>query len=271
MFGRGNPAPFAGNYTLVIPGYDANPSLPAGDGFGTVKVNSSGQVSFVGTLADGTKVSQSATVSGNGYWPLYLPLYSGNGSLMSWLAFASNTNSDLAGRLIWLKQAGQHFQVLPGRASPASAKLLVPFTVRTYPVLNLPTASLTFCGGGLASGITNSITIGARNQVGTPGKQLKLSFSTSTGTFSGTFLDPASGKTLPFSGAVFQKLNAAYGTLFGTGDQTSEVSLTPPVSSSCGPRCGGFHVPLSTQSGGLQVAIGSKVAGWLHDHCIMVA
>jgi hypothetical protein len=87
---------------------------------------------------------------------------------------------------------------------------------------------LTFCGGGLASGITNAITIGPRNVVGTPGKQLKLTFSSSTGTFSGTFLDPASGKSLPFSGVVFQKFNAAYGSLFGTGDQTSEVILTPP-------------------------------------------
>jgi len=86
---------------------------------------------------------------------------------------------------------------------------------------------LTFSGGGLASGITNAITIGPRNNIGIPGKQLKLSFATSTGTFSGTFVDPASGKTLRFSGAVFQKLNAAYGMLFSTGDQTSEVSLTP--------------------------------------------
>jgi hypothetical protein len=189
-------------------------------------VNSSGQVSFVGTLADGTKVSQSATVSGKGFWPLYLSLYSGKGSLMSWLAFASKTNSDLAGRLIWLKQAISGSKYYPGGFSCDCEAFGSVYSV-TYPVLNLPTASLTFFGGGLASGITNSITIGARNQVGTPGTQLKLSFTASTGTFSGTFLDTANCKTLTFNGAVFQKLNAAYGTLFGTGNQTSEVSLTP--------------------------------------------
>jgi sulfur relay (sulfurtransferase) complex TusBCD TusD component (DsrE family) len=226
VFGRANPAPFAGNYTLVIPGYDANPSLPAGDGFGSVKVNSSGQVSFVGTLADGTKVSQSTTVSGSGYWPLYLPLYSGNGSLMSWVAFASNTNSDLAGRLIWLKQAVSASKYYPAGFT-CECEALGSVYRSIYPVLNLPTASLMFCGGAFASDITNSITIGSRNQVGTPGKQLKLSFSASTGTFSGTFLDPTSNKSLPFSGAVFQKLNAGYGVLFGTGTQSSEVLLTP--------------------------------------------
>ena len=227
VFGRGAAAPFAGNYTLVIPGYDANPSLPTGDGFGSVKVTSAGQVSFVGTLADGTKVSQSAPASRNGYWPLYLPLFSGNGSLMSWMAFASNTNSDLAGRLIWLKQAGTTSKYYRGGFS-CECDAFGSIYLRTDPILKLPTACLTFCGGGLASSITNTITIGARNAVGTPGKQLKLSFSSSTGTFSGAVLDPASGKSLPFSGAVFQKLSTAYGTLFGTGDQTSEVTLTPP-------------------------------------------
>jgi sulfur relay (sulfurtransferase) complex TusBCD TusD component (DsrE family) len=137
VFGKGYPAPFAGNYTLVIPGYDANPSLPAGNGFGTLNVSSGGQVNFVGTLADGTKVSQSATVSGNGYWPLYLPLYSGNGFLMSWLAFASNTNSDLAGRLIWFKPADSTSAYYPGGFTcegDAFGSVYLP----TDPVLNLP-------------------------------------------------------------------------------------------------------------------------------------
>ena len=84
-----------------------------------------------------------------------------------------------------------------------------------------------FSGGGFNSEITNSITFGAGNKVVTPGKQLKLSFSKSTGTFKGTFMDPAGGKPMTFSGAVFQKLNAAYGVLFGSGDQTSEVRLVP--------------------------------------------
>ena len=227
VFGRGAAAPFAGAYTLVIPGYDANPSLPAGDGFGTVKVTSAGQVSLVGTLADGTKVSQSAPASRNGYWPLYLSLSSGKGTLMSWMAFASNTNSDLAGRLVWLKLAGSSSKYYLGGFS-CECDAFGSIYLRTDPILNLPTANLSFYGGGLASGITNAITIGPRNKIGTPGKHLKLSFATSTGTFSGTYVDPTSGKTLRFNGAVFQKLNAAYGTLFGTGDQTSEVSLTPP-------------------------------------------
>jgi hypothetical protein len=225
VFCRTNPAPFAGNYTLVVPGYDTNSALPAGDSFGSLKVNSAGQVTFVGTLADGTKVSQSTSISRAGYWPLHIPLYTGNGLLMSWLTFASPTN-DLSGNLTWIKQSGS-----------GSKYYLAGFTcqsdifgskyVRTDPILNLPTATLTFSGGSLDSCITNSIMIGAHGKVTTPGKQLRLSFSATTGTFAGTFLDPATGKPHAFSGAVFQKLNTAYGVYFGTGDQTSEVTLAP--------------------------------------------
>jgi hypothetical protein len=225
VFGKAGGAPFAGDYTLVIPGYDTNSTLPAGDSFGTLKVNSKGQVKLVGTLADGTKVSQSASLSRAGYWPLHIPLYTGGGMLMSWLTFASPTN-DLSGNVTWIKQAGGKSKYyLAGFTTQCDA--LGSKYVRADPVLNLPTACLTFSGGGLASCITNSITIGAGSKVVTPGKQLKLSFSASTGTFKGTYLDPAGGKPLTFSGAVFQKLNAAYGVLFGTGDQTSEVTLTP--------------------------------------------
>ena len=228
VFGRTNPAPFAGSYTMVIPGYDGISSLPGGDSFGTLKVSSAGQVNFVGTLADGTKVSQSASISTNGYWPFYIPLYSGNGSLMSWLAFASNITNDLSGNLTWIKQALSKSKYYPGGFTNQCDAFGSTYTyVRTNLILNLPTACLTFSGGSLGSCITNSITIGAGSKVTTPGKQLKLTFTTSTGTFAGTFLDPVTGKPLTFSGAVFQKLNAAYGVLFGASGQTSEVTLTP--------------------------------------------
>jgi hypothetical protein len=189
-------------------------------------VEASGKVRFIGTLADGTKVSQSATLSRDGYWPLHLPLCAGNGCLLSWLAFASQTNSDFMGALSWIKPAGSRSQYYPGGFS-CEWDAFGSAYVRTDPVLNLPTARLTFCSGGLALPITNAITIGPRNKVVTPGKQLRLSFSAATGAFKGRFIDPATGKPLSFSGAVFQKLNVGYGVLLGTGDQTSRVCLAP--------------------------------------------
>lgn len=217
---------YAGNYTLVVPGYDDSSTLPAGDSFGTLKVDTKGQVKFVGTLADGTKVSQSASLSKGGYWPLYAPLYSGNGSLMSWLAFDCKTNSDLSGTLTWIKQAGSKSKYYLGGFT-CQCDAYGSAYQRSAPILNLPTATLSFCGGGLTSEITNSIAVGSGNKVVTPGKELKLSFSANTGTFKGTFLNPAGGKAQPFSGVVFQKLNVAHGVLFGAGDQTGDVCLLP--------------------------------------------
>ena len=54
-------------------------------------------------LADGTSFSQSSVVSKNGQWPLYAPLYSGQGSLFCWISFASTPAADVSGTLSWIK------------------------------------------------------------------------------------------------------------------------------------------------------------------------
>jgi hypothetical protein len=75
---------YEGAYTLVIPGV-TNPAIgPYGTSCGTVTVSSLGRITFVGSLADGTPVSQSSVVSPNGLWPLYLPLRGGSESLWGW-------------------------------------------------------------------------------------------------------------------------------------------------------------------------------------------
>jgi len=50
-----NPAPYAGIYTLVVPGQIDPADGPEGDGVGTLKVDSNGVASLAGTLADGDK------------------------------------------------------------------------------------------------------------------------------------------------------------------------------------------------------------------------
>jgi len=55
-FSKTTPAPQSGSYTLVIPGSDDSTSQPGGNGAGTLKVDTSGNITFTGTLGDGTKV-----------------------------------------------------------------------------------------------------------------------------------------------------------------------------------------------------------------------
>lgn len=225
-----NLAPYAGAYTLVLPGNDGDPSLPAGDGFGTVRVSTSGVVTFSGTLADGTRVTHSATASKQGFWPLYVPLYSGGGSLISWLTFANQPDSDINGLLSWIKPAIARTQYYPAgfnEECQALGSLYRKPASSSIGVLSLTNANVEFSGGDLASAFTNSIVLGPSSKVTNKSTNaLSLTFSLTLGTFTGTVTDPATGTRLPFSGAVFQKHNAGYGLLRGR-NQTSEVKILP--------------------------------------------
>jgi hypothetical protein len=108
---RTNAAPFAGKYSLTFPGPgDGDPTLPQNDGNGTVTVNSTGQVKFKGVLGDGTKISQSATVSQDGNWPFYVPLYKQGGQIMGWLNFGG---SDIGGQTSWIKLPNARDKTFP--------------------------------------------------------------------------------------------------------------------------------------------------------------
>ncbi len=107
-----NPAPFAGKYDITFPGpNDGNPDNPQNDGTGTLTVTTTGQVKFKGVLGDGTKVSQSATVSESGDWPFYIPLYKSGGQIIGWLNF--DGAGDVGGQTSWIKLANPKNKAFP--------------------------------------------------------------------------------------------------------------------------------------------------------------
>jgi hypothetical protein len=224
---RTNPAPFEGKYTLLVPGQGGDVSAPAGNGFGTVYVGPAGTAHFAGRLADGTVVSQGAQVSKNGLWPLYVPLYLGNGSILSWLAFTNQAGSDFKGALSWIRSSNPKAHYYPGGFTndfnTVGSAYLPP--VRTN-ILNLTAARLKFSGGDLANSFTNFLTLGLDSTVKPGSNHLAMTFVLSSGTYFGTVKDPSSGKTWPFRGAVLQKMNAGYGYLLGT-NQSSAVVFEP--------------------------------------------
>jgi hypothetical protein len=67
-----------------------------------VAVDDLGNATFEGILPDGTKVSQASMVSREGYWPLYVPLYGGRGSLWAWCQFANGTVHSLPMSADWI-------------------------------------------------------------------------------------------------------------------------------------------------------------------------
>jgi len=228
---RTNPAPYAGNYTLFFPGQQGDPSLPAGNGFGTARVTSGGLVLFSGELADGTRVSQSATVSGQGLWPLYVPLYGSKGLLVSWLDFTNETSDDLTGLTSWIKPASVNTKYYAAGFTNQLQALGSTFVKPAVggDILDLHQTSIAFTGGDLADAFANQISLGLSSRVSDlSSNRLSLSFSLSTGTFTGTVADPGTGKPLRFNGAVFQKANAGYGLSLGT-NQSSSVELAPAL------------------------------------------
>ena len=74
VFSPSNPAAnYEGTYAVAIPG-----------GHGTATVDASGNVTFFGTLVNGTTVSQSSAISRDGDWPFYAPIPGSDQSLWAW-------------------------------------------------------------------------------------------------------------------------------------------------------------------------------------------
>ena len=225
---KARPTPYAGRYTLMVLGQEAAPTVPAGIGYGTVRVSVNGLASFAGSLADGTKVTRRVPLSKHGLWPFSVSLYSGRGLVMSWIAFTNEVDSDFHGTLSWIKPADPQAQYYAGGftnecraigsayAAPAGA---------VNSVLNLATANVVFSGGNLFSDLTYPVALGPGGQAASlSGNELTLRFSLATGTFKGKAVDPNSGQSLSFNGVVMPKLNAGYGFLLGTS-QSSRVVI----------------------------------------------
>ena len=226
-----HPAPFAGRYTLLLPGAGnpADPTQPQGDGFGSLTVSPAGKVTFSGVLADNTAFTQTATVSQNSQWPLFASLYGGKGHVLGWLDFA-DAAPDLGGECNWIKPANAAAKFYPAgfivQTNAIGSKYQTP--AAGAPLLNFTNGTVTLLGGNYFTHFTSSAT-------NAPGSKLifrgtnKLSFTLNSptfGLFKGSLLDPVSLKTISFKGALLQTQQVASGFFQGT-NQSGRVSFGP--------------------------------------------
>jgi hypothetical protein len=200
-----NPAPYAGNYTIAFPGQTGSPAL--GNSYGSVRVDGNGNVRLAGMLADGTKVSQSALLSRDGLWPVFIPLYSGKGLVMAWISFTNRATDDLNGSVSWIKLANPTAAYYPDGLAFAGSAVGSAFRASSALALNVEVSKLQTSGGA-------------------PGNITSLKISASTGTFKGSMLDKLTGQPKSFQGALLQKPNVAYGFIFGAG-QSTPLMLAP--------------------------------------------
>lgn len=220
----------AGDYTVVIPGNVNDSSVPAGDGFATLRVATDGLATLSGTLADGTRFSQSAYVTTDGDWPFFAPLYSGKGAAVSWLSFTNLSTSDLNGNVVWIKQAG---------ASASSYQLGFTNGVKaigsvyaapdaTGKAINLAGALVSFTGGSLPANFNNVVSVNAGSQiVNLSANEMAMTIQPALGSFSGQVREPGNGALHMFSGVILQKQTAGFGTMMNVPTVSRVVFAAP--------------------------------------------
>jgi len=227
-----NPATLAGRYTFTIDGRGNDPLLPAGDGFGTMRISSNGVALFAGTLADGTRMTRSATLTPDGAWPLFAPLYGGQGAVMSWFVFQNSPDSDVDSQLKRIKSASPRSKYYPlgftNETKVVGSLYTYPIGSIATPILNMPAAEVSFTGGGLLTDFADPIAISYYTKITNMGTNtLKMTFSVASGSFSGTVEDPAAMTSKRFQGVAIQKRNTASGFMLGDS-QSSRVSVSAP-------------------------------------------
>ena len=231
VYSNTNPAPERSRkYVLRLAGSDNSLAAPGGEGFGTASVDAKGGLLFNGTLGDGAKVLQSTFVSGQGQWPLFASLYSGRGAVLGWLSFVGPALDVLSGPVIWFKVPNPG----PRRLYPGgytfetqAAGSVYAFTNGTR-VLNFSQGQVVLEKGGLLQDLTNRVLLDLNNKVTdlTRTNRLSLSLSPAAGSFRGSFLNPATGQAVPFSGALLPSQTNGAG-FFLTTNQSGRVFFGP--------------------------------------------
>jgi hypothetical protein len=225
-----NPAPCKGVYTIVLAGDSSNSDAPEGYGYGVVKVSGGGNISFSARLADGTKVTQGATLSNSRLWPVYVPLSGGAGVLVNWLAFTQQNNSDIVGRLKWIKPVVRGGAYYPdGFANEIAAIASTYFAPAppAKPLLDPPEVIAAFSGGNLQAASSIPLLLDASGHArDLSGAGISMKFSPSTGLFQGRVADGESGRQWNFGGAVILNMNMGFGTMLGQ-DKSSRVVISP--------------------------------------------
>jgi hypothetical protein len=223
VFGPSNPATdYAGQYTWTIPGTNEALVGPYGTSYGTITVTADGDITFAGSLADGTTVSQSSAVSKDGRWPMYLPSSNPNESVFGW-NFITNHTLTAPALVSWINVTNKAKAALyPFGFTNQQAAIIASFYNSTdKPLLTLADGQVTLEGGDLPFNITNQITLAASDTITVPvtidnTNKLKLTITSKTGLISGSFLNPTNAKqTITVNGVLLQNQTNAQGYFLG--------------------------------------------------------
>ena len=228
IFTARNKAPFAGKYTILFPGTGdpSNTTNSQGDGYGTVTVDASGRVHLIGALSDGTRIVQTATVTENLQWPLFVGFPRASGQLLGLLNFSPVGDQDINGWFDWIKQPNDRAHLYPDGFNFQTNAIGSKYNSKTNIIMGFGSGTLMLSGGNLDTTITNTFALDARGRIIPSDPKSKIIFSKAQGLFSGSVLNPNTGKPIRFNGAILQSPEFGSGFFLGT-NQSGTVSLNP--------------------------------------------
>lgn len=212
-----NASPYQGKYTLLM-----EAAADAGNSFGRAQVNAKGKLTFQGTLADGTPITQSTTVSRTGDWPLYIALYGGKGSILSEVTVVTDPPpAALTGEVTWTKPALPAAKYYPaGFTNTLALEGSLYQPPGTNKVLQIDTGMVRFKRGGLSGAFTNLVTLGGNNKVTnlTTNQPLIMNLTLPLGLLNGTLTLTNDGvrTKLSFKGALLQPQDFGAGFFLGS-------------------------------------------------------
>ncbi|MGA2749679.1 MAG: Ig-like domain-containing protein [Verrucomicrobiota bacterium] len=199
---------YAGKYTLVLPGSTTPATSPGGYGAATFTNNLAGTAVLGGALGDGTSLgSQSAPISQDGLVPVYIPLYSGQGSVFGWLAFSNLPPKTVSGDLTWFKLSGPAKSLYSnGFAIQTNiiGSVYVPSATNILALTN-GTLTITDPGQGIDLVYTN-VTVASNKLTYTapPTNQLIVTFTPASGTMTVSFRPTGAKANITAQGVLLQ-------------------------------------------------------------------
>jgi hypothetical protein len=164
-----------------------------------VVVATNGTITFLGEAADGTSLSHSTTLSKDGYWPFYVPLYPAGspkvdqGLVMGWLQFTNTPG----GNVTWVDSTASG---LAASAAPIESSVFVSPAKGVSRVITNRLATITF---------NETLVIANDGTVASDG-QATVAISTS-GIITGSVVNPTTQVSSKIYGIILQNDPACLG------------------------------------------------------------
>ena len=219
------PAGTAGAFTFIIEPDASGAGLPEGNGYGTVTISKTGGVKLVGILGDGAKFTTGTMLATNRSWVIFATPYKAGGVAAGEVALDGGPLiAPLSSVITWRKTADPKSKVfLSGFETTATLKgyrYVKPAKGQTVIPAGATSASLdaTYSGSDLAALPADfTATLDSANKFTGLPVGVKLTVSTATGIFVGSFPDAAGGKAHTIGGALLQGTqNRGAGLFLGT-------------------------------------------------------